>query len=161
MADTVTKARRSEIMRSIRSKDTQPERIVRESLRKMGLTGYRLNRKDIIGKPDIAFMSRRIAIFVHGCYWHGHSHRGVRRLPKTTRRYWEKKIDDNRHRDLRTRAALSKQGWTSIIIWECETTASEKLERKIARALSSNHATAINSIRRARKGRPPSTNAQR
>ena len=106
-------------MRAIKSRDTGPERAVRKILRPIA-SGYRLHRKDIPGRPDIAYVGRRIAIFVHGCFWHGHGCARGGRMPKTNSAYWKQKIARNRARDAAAQAALSARGWRSLVIWECE-----------------------------------------
>lgn len=113
-------ALRSRTMRAVRSRDTAPEIAVRRQLRELGMTGYRLHRKDIPGKPDIAFVGRKKAIFVHGCFWHGHSCRRGARVPKKNRAYWEKKIARNVERDTEHQASLNKLGWEFLVVWECE-----------------------------------------
>lgn len=106
-------------MRAVRSRDTTPERAVRKLLRPIA-PGYRLHRKDIPGRPDIAYPGRRIAIFVHGCFWHGHDCARGARLPKANAEYWSAKITRNRARDLATLATLEGRGWRSLVVWECE-----------------------------------------
>ena len=107
-------------MRRVRSKDTAPEIAVRRLLRSIGLTGYRLHRKDLPGTPDIAFIGRRKAVFVHGCFWHGHQCARGARIPATNRSYWIEKINRNRARDAERCSLLSAIGWKSLVIWECE-----------------------------------------
>lgn len=111
---------RSENMKRIRGKDTKPELIVRKILREMGFPGYRLHRSDLPGKPDIAYVGRRKAIFIHGCFWHGHSCKIGRREPKSNRDYWLPKISRNRQRDGQHLTELTALGWTVFTIWECE-----------------------------------------
>ena len=119
--DKLSPARRSANMRSIRSKDTKPELAVRRQLRSEGLVGYRLHRKDLPGRPDIAFIGMRKAIFVHGCFWHGHDCREGARRPRTRHEYWLPKIAGNRSRDERHRDELAAAGWKVMTVWECET----------------------------------------
>lgn len=119
-------------MRRVKSQDTTPERRVRAALRRIGRTGYRLQRKDLPGKPDIAFIGRRRAVFVHGCFWHGHSCKRGDRAPKANAAYWREKIARNRARDARNAQALLDAGWTILIVWECETHSAEALEQRIA-----------------------------
>ncbi len=111
---------RSEVMRRVKSRDTTPELRVRRALRAAGLTGYRLHRADLPGRPDIAFVGRRRALFVHGCFWHGHSCPRGARAPKSNGAYWRKKIDRNRRRDAQQRDALAALGWRVLVLWECE-----------------------------------------
>lgn len=111
---------RSRTMRAVRGADTAPEIAVRRMLQSLGLYGYRLQRKDLPGKPDVAFIGRRKAIFVHGCFWHGHDCARGARVPKSNRDYWVGKIARNRERDRASLISLKAMGWDSIIVWECE-----------------------------------------
>ncbi len=117
--DVYGPAKRSAVMRAVKSQGTGPELKVRRLLWNLGAR-YRLHRADLPGKPDLALPGRRLAIFVHGCFWHGHDCARGARLPKTDRAYWEAKISRNRQRDGEVQAALTAQGWRSEIIWECE-----------------------------------------
>jgi DNA mismatch endonuclease (patch repair protein) len=107
-------------MRAIRSKDTKSELVVRKALRAEGLTGYRLHRKDLPGRPDITFIGRRKAIFVHGCFWHGHDCREGLRRPRSRQDYWLPKIAGNQARDERHLAALAARGWDVLVLWDCD-----------------------------------------
>lgn len=130
-------AARSAIMRSVRSVDTGPEMFIRRLVYSMGFR-YRLYRKDLPGTPDLVFSPLRKVIFVHGCFWHGHSCKRGSRLPKTNRSYWRKKIERNIKRDKAARRELSRLGWKVLAIWECEMTGGKsKIEKKIARYLQS------------------------
>lgn len=111
---------RSAIMARVKSRDTTPELAVRRLLRALGHVGYRLDRRDIPGRPDIAFVGRRRAIFVHGCYRHGHNCKRGARVPKTDTEYWQAKIARNRARDQQTLVKLTAQNWRVLTIWECE-----------------------------------------
>jgi DNA mismatch endonuclease (patch repair protein) len=106
-------------MRRVRGRDTSPERKVRRLLTRMGLR-YRLQRRDLPGKPDVVFAGRRIALFVHGCFWHGHDCARGARVPKANVEYWTRKIDRNRARDAQVQARLAEAGWRAIVVWECE-----------------------------------------
>ena len=110
---------RSRIMRAVKSRNTQPEMTVRRLVHSMGYR-YRLHRKDLPGKPDLAFISRHKAIFVHGCFWHGHDCPRGSREPKTNRDYWIPKIAKTRERDKATMGRLQKMDWKTLVIWECE-----------------------------------------
>lgn len=122
---------RSENMRRIRSKNTRPEIAVRQLVRRLGYVGYRLHRKELPGKPDIAFVSRKTAIFVHGCFWHGHDCKeGVRR-PASNRSYWLPKIASNARRDAAHVAHLQADGWSVLIVWECELSDTDKLTERL------------------------------
>lgn len=119
--DKLDPKRRSANMRAIRAKDTKPELVVRRALRQAGFTGYRLHRRDLPGKPDIAFIGRKKAILVHGCFWHGHDCREGLRRPRARQEYWLPKISGNQIRDERHQANLRAQGWSILVVWECET----------------------------------------
>ena len=106
-------------MRQVRGKDTSPELKVRRLLTGIGLR-YRLHRADLPGKPDIVMPGRRLAIFVHGCFWHGHDCARGARVPQSNRPYWEAKIGRNRARDGLNRAALETLGWRVLTLWECD-----------------------------------------
>ncbi|MBS0480266.1 MAG: DNA mismatch endonuclease Vsr [Proteobacteria bacterium] len=121
-------------MARVKSRDTQPERIVRRVLTQLGYR-YRLHRSDIPGKPDIAFIGRRKAIFVHGCFWHGHDCKRGARAPKDNAAYWSAKIARNRERDRDTLTALTALGWRSLIVWECELRAVDRLAGRLADCL--------------------------
>ena len=110
---------RSAVMRAVKSRDTGPELAVRKILRGVA-PGYRLNRADLPGKPDIVYAGRRLAIFVHGCFWHGHDCPRGARMPKANAEYWRGKIARNRARDETTLAAYASMGWRTLVIYECE-----------------------------------------
>jgi len=116
--DVHTKAQRHFNMSRIRSKDTKPELIVRKYLWSKGFR-YRLQRKDLPGKPDIVLPGLHIAIFINGCFWHMHKCR-IFVLPSTNTEFWYKKLSDNKVRDKKNYRALKKIGWKYIIIWECQ-----------------------------------------
>ncbi|EWY40534.1 XorII very short patch repair endonuclease [Skermanella stibiiresistens SB22] len=111
---------RSALMAKIGPRDTRPEMRVRKLAHAMGLR-YRLHRRDLPGKPDMVFPSRRVALFVHGCFWHRHPGCKANRLPKTRVDFWEAKFQGNVERDARVTAELERRGWTVLVIWECET----------------------------------------
>lgn len=123
-------AERSAIMRAVKGRDTAPEIAVRAILRKFA-PGYRLHRKDIPGNPDIAFVGRKLAIFVHGCFWHGHDCPRGARSPKANADYWRAKIARNRARDAAHQTALATQGWRALTIWECELKDRAAVEEKL------------------------------
>lgn len=128
---------RSENMRRIGSRNTGPELAVRMLLRELGFTGYRLYRNDLPGKPDLAWIGRRLAVFVHGCFWHGHDCAEGVRKPKSNQDYWLPKIRRNAQRDAENLAALHEADWNTLVIWECEITDKDSLSRKLQRFLSS------------------------
>jgi len=117
-------------MARIRGKDTKPELIVRRLAHAAGYR-YRLHRRDLPGCPDLVFPRYRKIIFVHGCFWHRHSCRKGRSTPRTRRRFWKKKFDENRERDRRNRRALRRQGWQVLVVWECQTKDPEKLLQRL------------------------------
>ena len=127
--DRVTRAIRSKIMASVHTRDTGAEKAVRSLVHRLGYR-YSVSRKDLPGKPDLVFVSRRKAIFVHGCFWHGHSCR-YGRLPKSRLDYWEPKIARNKARDLRQVNALRKEGWSVMVIWQCQLKKQEALEARV------------------------------
>lgn len=126
---------RSAVMARVKARDTRPELRVRRLLRAMGHVGYRLDRRDLPGRPDIAFIGRRRAIFVHGCFWHGHDCRRGARAPKTNADYWRAKIARNRARDEAALQALAARGWRALVIWECELRDEAALTARLARHL--------------------------
>ena len=134
MTDVFTPEKRSSVMRQVKGRGTTPERKVRKLLTGMGLR-YRLHRKDLPGAPDIVMPGRRIALFVHGCFWHGHDCARGARVPKQNREYWTGKIGRNRARDERTRVELAAKGWTALVVWECELKDVPGLKTKLAQAL--------------------------
>lgn len=111
--------RRSATMRAVKSRDTRPEMRVRRLLHRMGYR-YRLQRKDLPGRPDIVFGPRRRVIFVHGCFWHGHDCKRGARVPATNTAYWQAKIARNVDRHARQLDALITKGWAALTLWECE-----------------------------------------
>jgi DNA mismatch endonuclease (patch repair protein) len=116
--DIYQKQKRSDIMSHISGKETKPEILVRKFLFSNGFR-FRKNIKDLPGKPDIVLPKYKTAIFIHGCFWHGHTcKRGA--LPTTNIEFWETKIGGNIERDKRDVSELEKQAWKVIVIWQCE-----------------------------------------
>jgi DNA mismatch endonuclease (patch repair protein) len=105
-------------MSKIHGKDTKPEKIVRGIVSNCGYR-YTTNLRQLPGKPDLVFSHRSKAIFVHGCFWHGHTCTSGR-LPKSNKRFWEKKIASNKDRDVRSVRALRSLGYNVLTIWQCE-----------------------------------------
>ncbi len=132
MTDVFSPEKRSSVMRRVKSKDTSPELKVRRLLTWMGV-GYRLHRKDLPGKPDVVMAGRKLAIFVHGCFWHGHDCARGARVPKANRDYWESKVGRNRARDVEHRTALEARGWRVLTLWECELKDEDALEATLGR----------------------------
>ena len=118
--DIVGAQRRSEMMAGIRSKNTRPEMVVRRIAHSLGLR-FRLHRKELPGSPDLVFPRWRLAVFVHGCFWHRHAGCSFATSPKTRPEFWQKKFEANIARDRRAVASLAAQGWRVITIWECDT----------------------------------------
>ncbi len=110
---------RSQTMRAVKSKDTKPEWIVRRLLHAAGFR-YRLHVKNLPGKPDLVFPTRRKVVFVHGCWWHGHDCARGARPAKTNACFWSTKIARNVDRDREHLAALRADGWKAHVVWECE-----------------------------------------
>lgn len=137
-------------MQSVKSKNTGPELVVRRLLHGMGYR-YRLHRGDLPGKPDIVFVSRRKAIFVHGCFWHGHDcPKG--RLPKSRLDYWQSKLDKNMVRDRTKTEQLKSLGWSVLVIWQCETVDTEALAVRLQDFVGDRDMRSTSSSGRARIG---------
>lgn len=147
-----TDAARSAQMSRIRARDTKPEMRVRHALHVAGLR-YRLHAGDLPGKPDLVFRSRRIALFVHGCFWHQHPNPNCKlsRMPKSKLDFWRPKLEGNRLRDQKNRSALEARGWTVVEVWECETK-SDDLERLVARLQTSSPLRGAGNRSRSRVG---------
>lgn len=115
-------------MRAVKSQDTSPEKKVRQLLHRAGYR-FSLHRKDLPGKPDLVFPSRKAIVFIHGCFWH--QHQGCRRAKRPTSNiiYWNKKLNRNIERDKENLTALKSQGWQVYTIWECEVSDNEKIQK--------------------------------
>jgi DNA mismatch endonuclease (patch repair protein) len=116
--DVFTPEQRSAVMRAVKDRDTTPEVAVRRILRAAGI-GYRLGGAGLPGRPDLVMKGRRVAVFVHGCFWHGHDCARGARAPKANADYWASKIGRNRTRDDAVVAALGAAGWRVVTVWEC------------------------------------------
>jgi len=134
IVDIVDKAKRSEVMRSVKSRDTKPELLVRRMLHKAGFR-YRLHAKNLPGKPDIVFPSKHKAILVHGCFWHQHRGCHLADRPTSNTEYWNPKLDGNMARDARNLEALRKSGWEVLIIWDCQTRDKDALLKGLVKFL--------------------------
>lgn len=130
MADNRTEASRSALMSRIGGKDTAPELIVRKLLHGLGFR-FRLHRRDLPGTPDVVLPRLKIALFVHGCFWHGHGCK-IGQPPKSRQDYWLPKIERNKARDAEKAAALKTQGWRVLEVWQCETRDRERLAERLA-----------------------------
>lgn len=118
MTDVFTPEKRSAVMRRVKGRDTGPERLVRAALRAAGI-GYRLGGQGLPGRPDLVMKGRRVVVFVHGCFWHGHDCPRGARQPKANADYWRAKIERNRARDPVNAARLAGDGWAVVTVWEC------------------------------------------
>jgi len=132
MVDTITSERRSWNMSRIRGRDTGPELRLRSLLHRAGFR-FRLHAKKLPGRPDIVLPKYRMAIFVHGCFWHRHSGCRNATTPSTRAEFWQEKFDTNVRRDARNRADLEAAGWTVMTVWECELKAdAEEVVQRLA-----------------------------
>jgi DNA mismatch endonuclease, patch repair protein len=126
-------------MRRVKSRDTQPELLVRTIIRSMGLH-YRLHSDNLPGCPDIVFASRKKAIFVHGCFWHRHSNCKRAAVPHTRKSYWLRKFERNRTRDEINSRKLRRRGWKVLTVWECQLRNRDLLTKRIATFLNARDA---------------------
>ena len=133
--DRMTPEQRHRCMSHIRSKDTQPEWLVRRSVHAMGFR-YRLHVKGLPGKPDLVLPRHRKIIFVHGCFWHAHGCRAAQRPPATHQRFWKEKFAANVRRDRQVLRQLWQAGWQVLVVWECETQEPERLRATLAAFLA-------------------------
>lgn len=131
--DTVTPEQRSSNMAKIRGRNTSLELKIRCLLFRLGYR-FRLHRKGLPGTPDLVFPGRRSAIFIHGCFWHGHDCRRAA-LPSSNKAFWEEKIGKNMARDRRTREELFHEGWKVLTVWQCETKDEDVLRERLVRFL--------------------------
>lgn len=135
MTDVFSAEKRSSVMRRVKGRDTAPELIVRRALTKLGAR-FRLHRRDLPGAPDIVLPGRKLAIFVHGCFWHGHSCARGARQPKANADYWIAKIGRNRARDHTALERLAAAGWRAEVVWECELRDEAGLEARLSALLA-------------------------
>lgn len=120
MTDVVSPEKRSQMMSGIKGKNSLPEILVRKALFAMGYR-FRLHRRDLPGTPDIAMPGRKIAIFVHGCFWHAHRGCKFATTPSTRTEFWTTKLRGNVDRDQRAVDKLAEMGWRVLNVWECST----------------------------------------
>src|SRR6185369_5579224 len=132
--DSLTPSERSERMSRILSRDTSPERAVRQLISSLGYH-YRLHVAGLPGKPDLVFSSRRKVILVNGCFWHRHANCPLARLPKSRLEFWLPKLEANRLRDRRNIAALRVRGWAVQVLWECQLSDPRRITKRVARFL--------------------------
>ena len=132
--DRISKEHRSWNMSRIQSRDTKPEKTVRSILHGLGYR-FRLHRKDLPGKPDIVLRSYNSVIFVHGCFWHRHKECKKASVPKTKKTFWEEKFKANIERDIKVKNELKSNGWRVLVVWECEFTDVESVEKELGKFL--------------------------
>jgi DNA mismatch endonuclease, patch repair protein len=140
VTDVYSPEKRSAVMRRVKGRDTTPELKVRKALTALGVR-YRLNRKDLPGSPDVVMPGRKLALFVHGCFWHGHDCARGARVPKANRDYWVAKVGRNRARDAAAEQALAARGWRVETLWECDLKDPEGLEARLRALLAEAPAT--------------------
>lgn len=129
-ADPPPDERRRRLMARVRQRDTKPEMAVRRAAHAMGFR-FRLQRRDLPGRPDLVFPRLRKALFVHGCFWHSHPGCKWATVPKTRTEYWDAKLAANRTRDQWVEHAIAEQGWDVGVIWECETRKQDALSLRL------------------------------
>ncbi|MEJ0077627.1 MAG: very short patch repair endonuclease [Alphaproteobacteria bacterium] len=137
MADTRTPQQRRRIMQSVGQRHTGPELVVRRVVHALGYR-FRLHRRDLPGRPDVVLPRYKMAIFVNGCFWHGHSRCRKGRLPKSRREYWEPKIARNKERDAAAIRKLKGMGWSVLTVWQCQTRDGAALSSMLRTFLESN-----------------------
>ncbi len=130
MADKVSPEQRSRNMSRVKGRDTKPEKIIRSLLYSMGYR-FRLHRRDLPGKPDIVLPKHKKAVFIHGCFWHGHEGCPRAARPTTNTEFWNKKIDSNIKRDAAAQKELPALGWAYLIVWQCEMRDHAALENRL------------------------------
>lgn len=133
--DNLSAEARSARMALIRSRDTAPEMIVRRALHALGYR-FRLHRKDLPGTPDVVLTRHKVAVFVHGCFWHGHDCPRGAREPRQNADYWRRKRARNAERDSSAVAKLQDLGWRVLVIWECQVRGGAQLMEKLSGFLS-------------------------
>lgn len=134
--DVFSREKRSQIMSRVSGKNTKPELVVRSLLHKMGYR-FRLHRKDLPGKPDITLPKYKKVIFVHGCFWHGHTDCPRSKRPTTNGKFWREKLDKNRERDKTSVNNLKELDWDILVVWTCEVNDMFKLKNKLLSFLES------------------------
>ena len=148
MADVMNREARSRLMSRIKQRNTAPELTLRKGLHRLGLR-YRVNVSGLPGRPDLVFPQYRVTLFVHGCFWHGHTCRAGRR-PSTHTDFWSQKLADNVRRDRRKVTELRRLGWSVFTVWECKLKHAPDAVRSVERI-----ARAITDVTRPRPGTGP------
>lgn len=133
--DRISKAHRSWNMSRIRSKHSEPEKLVRSALHRLGYR-FRLHQATLPGTPDIALSRHKIAVFVNGCYWHQHQGCRYAYVPKSRKAYWKAKFNATRDRDILAFAKLRSLGWVPLVVWECEARKADQLPELLTRLLN-------------------------
>jgi DNA mismatch endonuclease (patch repair protein) len=134
MADIWDKNRRSDVMSKIRSKNTKPEMLLRSLLFKEGFR-FRIHDKNLPGKPDIVLKKYNTVIFVHGCFWHYHEACNEGRIPNTNSKFWKEKLSKTIERDRQHRQTLEENGWSIIVVWECELENAKQRDETVQRII--------------------------
>jgi len=134
MTDRLDPERRSWNMSRIRAKDTKPEIVVRSLLHSLGFR-FRLHVRKLPGCPDIVLARRKAAIFVHGCFWHRHPNCRFAYTPKSRKHFWLPKLEANATRDQEALFQLKREGWKTVVVWECETRNLERLAIRLKREI--------------------------
>lgn len=129
--DNLSLKQRSHAMRQVKGKNTAPELKVQQLLQELSYNDYQLHSEDVVGKPDIAWIPYKVALFIHGCFWHGHDCSRGARMPKSHHDYWKTKIERNVQRDQSHKKILTELGWETLIIWECELRNCEAIVEKL------------------------------
>lgn len=136
MTDVFSKRKRSEVMRRVRGSGTSVELRVRALAKASGVR-LAFNARSLPGAPDIVARQARVAVFVHGCFWHQHTCSRGARQPASNAEYWTRKLERNVKRDRRVTRELRQLGWSVVTVWECQLSAPERLGRRLARFLGS------------------------
>ena len=134
MTDVYPIEKRSWIMSRVKGRDTKPEVLVRSFVHRMGYR-FRVHRRELPGNPDIVLARHKKVIFVHGCFWHGHKGCSRSKRPTTNENFWNNKLNGNIKRDRLNCRELRRMSWKVLVVWECETKASELLLGKLERFL--------------------------
>lgn len=137
--DRLTRQHRSWNMSRIKSRDTKPERAVRQFLHRLGFRFRLSTGQRLYGKPDIVLPKYRTVIFVHGCFWHRHTRCKECSTPKTRVDFWHRKFQANVARDAKVRRRLRREGWHIVVIWECQIPRIEELKKRFLE-IKSRHA---------------------
>jgi DNA mismatch endonuclease (patch repair protein) len=128
--DVFSAEKRSALMSRIRGRDTKPELIVRRLVHALGYR-FRLHRRDLPGAPDLTFPGRKKVVFIHGCFWHQHQGCRFAYKPKSNVEFWKQKLTGNTRRDARVVQELREQGWSPLVIWECEISDLQNLTNRL------------------------------